>query len=100
MSLIDSERRPIVGITMGDAAGIGPEIVAKALCLAEIYELCRPIVLGDHDALIEGIRTASVDLRIHSVKRLAESKYVHGSMDVLDFDNIDIKDLDVFTHVK
>ena len=39
--------KPIVGITMGDPAGNGPEITVKALAHAEIYDRCRPIVVGD-----------------------------------------------------
>ena len=38
---------PIVAITLGDVAGIGPEVVAKALAHPEIHELCRPLVIGD-----------------------------------------------------
>jgi len=52
--------KPIVGIIMGDAAGIGPEIIAKALSLKGIYEICRPIVIGDADVMKEGIRVAHV----------------------------------------
>jgi len=54
------EMKPIVGIIMGDAAGIGPEIIAKALSLKGIYEICRPIVIGDADVMKEGIRVAHV----------------------------------------
>ena len=39
--------KPIVGITMGDPAGNGPEITVKALAHAEIYDSCCPIVVGD-----------------------------------------------------
>jgi 4-hydroxythreonine-4-phosphate dehydrogenase len=38
---------PVIGITMGDAAGIGPEIIAKTLADPAWYEKCRPIVIGD-----------------------------------------------------
>jgi 4-hydroxythreonine-4-phosphate dehydrogenase len=38
---------PRIAITMGDPAGIGPEIIAKALLMPDIYEVCRPLVLGD-----------------------------------------------------
>jgi len=38
---------PIIAITLGDVTGIGPEVVAKALAHPEIYELCRPLVIGD-----------------------------------------------------
>jgi 4-hydroxythreonine-4-phosphate dehydrogenase len=38
---------PILGITMGDPAGVGPEIIVKALSLARPWEICRPVVVGD-----------------------------------------------------
>jgi 4-hydroxythreonine-4-phosphate dehydrogenase len=42
-----SKERPIIGITMGDPAGNGPEITVKALAHRELYDACRPIVVGD-----------------------------------------------------
>ena len=39
--------QPILGITMGDPASIGPEITVKALARPEVYEACRPLVVGD-----------------------------------------------------
>ena len=39
--------KPIVGITMGDAAGIGPEIIIKALGDDTTYQACKPLVIGD-----------------------------------------------------
>ncbi len=39
--------RPVVAITMGDAAGVGPEIIMKSLAHADLYERCRPLVIGD-----------------------------------------------------
>ncbi|NLC84693.1 MAG: 4-hydroxythreonine-4-phosphate dehydrogenase PdxA, partial [Ruminococcaceae bacterium] len=38
--------RPVIGITMGDPAGIGGEITVKALTYKDIYEKCVPIVVG------------------------------------------------------
>jgi 4-hydroxythreonine-4-phosphate dehydrogenase len=38
--------RPTVGITMGDPAGIGPEVIVKALRKAHLYGLCRPVIIG------------------------------------------------------
>src|SRR5205807_3155996 len=42
-----SMARPIIGITMGDAAGVGPEIIMKAMAVPEVYEISRPLVVGD-----------------------------------------------------
>jgi 4-hydroxythreonine-4-phosphate dehydrogenase len=44
--MVDQEK-PVLGITIGDVAGIGPEIIAKACLEPEIYHLCRPILIGD-----------------------------------------------------
>lgn len=40
-------KKPILGITMGDPASIGPEITVKALSDPAIYEKCSPIIIGD-----------------------------------------------------
>ena len=45
------ENRPIVGITMGDPAGTGPEISIKALADPAQYEFCRPLIIGDADIM-------------------------------------------------
>ncbi len=50
------QNRPIVGITMGDPAGIGPEILIKALNRPEVLELCRPLVLGDAHLLKKALK--------------------------------------------
>lgn len=39
--------RPVIAITMGDAAGIGPEIIVKSLSHRSVYETARPLVIGD-----------------------------------------------------
>ena len=43
--------RPLLAITMGDPAGIGPEIVLKALAHADVFARCRPLVIGDRRIL-------------------------------------------------
>ena len=47
---------PIISITMGDPSGIGPEIIIKALSDPKIYDICRPVVLGDAGALSANLR--------------------------------------------
>jgi 4-hydroxy-L-threonine phosphate dehydrogenase PdxA len=59
--------KPILAITMGDGAGIGPEIVVKALSRPEVRALCRPLVIGDVMTLYQSlqfVRRQAVDLRI------------------------------------
>ena len=47
MADMPTSSRPVIAITMGDPAGVGPEIVMKALALGEVHDMCRPIVIGD-----------------------------------------------------
>ena len=58
--------KPIIGITMGDPAGNGPEITVKALAHAELYDRCRPIVVGDAAMIEQAARfVGRPDIRIH-----------------------------------
>ncbi|HEY8498835.1 MAG TPA: 4-hydroxythreonine-4-phosphate dehydrogenase PdxA [Limnochordales bacterium] len=51
-----TEHRPVLAITMGDAAGIGPEIIVKALARPEVQRACRPLVVGDAAVLERHLR--------------------------------------------
>jgi 4-hydroxythreonine-4-phosphate dehydrogenase len=86
-------KKPIIGITMGDAAGIGPEIINKALSLEEIYQICRPVVIGDADVLAEAQEVAGTNISINKIRELSDASFIHGVMDVLDLDNIELENL-------
>jgi 4-hydroxythreonine-4-phosphate dehydrogenase len=81
--------RPLIAITMGDPAGVGPEIIAKALSDPAVYESCRPVVVGDGSAMRMGIEVAKARLKVHSIKELGEAEYRQGAIDLLDLANID-----------
>mgnify|MGYP003201896882 CR=1 FL=1 len=49
--MIETKHRPLLGITIGDPSGIGPEIILKALDEEGIYEICKPVVLGPEEVL-------------------------------------------------
>lgn len=82
--------KPIVGITMGDAAGIGPEIIVKALSLREIYDLCRPLVIGDLGTMETGREVARSNIKLRAISRPSEAAFRFGVIDVLDLKNIDV----------
>ena len=65
-------QKPIIAITMGDGAGVGPEIIMKALSHAEIHELCCPLVIGDADRL----RTAGIIAGTQLVVRSAPESHL------------------------
>jgi 4-phospho-D-threonate 3-dehydrogenase / 4-phospho-D-erythronate 3-dehydrogenase len=82
--------KPIIGITMGDPAGIGPEIIAKTLARPEICGLCHPLVIGDSNVMRQAIGIAGADLKVNPVNSVAGAKFVFGLMDVFDLANVDI----------
>lgn len=56
-----SEKRPILGISMGDPSGIGPEVAVKALAKKEIYEEARPLMVGDSGVIRMAIKITGVE---------------------------------------
>jgi 4-hydroxythreonine-4-phosphate dehydrogenase len=64
---ISDDSRPLIAITMGDPAGVGPEVIVKALGCPEIHELCRPLVLGDPAAMKRAVSVTGSGLEIKPV---------------------------------
>jgi 4-hydroxythreonine-4-phosphate dehydrogenase len=85
--------RPLIGISVGDPAGIGPEITAKALSLAEVYDICRPLVVAERGMMRDAVRFSGLDGEIHAVSSPGDGLYNLGTIDVLDMRNIDAKSL-------
>jgi len=75
--------RPIIGITMGDPVGIGPEIILSALINPLIYEICRPLVIGDMEWLEDLKRCIKSNLKFNAVKKPNTGVYQCGCVDVV-----------------
>ncbi len=82
-------RKPVVGIIMGDPAGIGPEIVAKSVLSPEIRSLCTPIVMGDARNLKLALEAQSSEIPIHILDELNSSDDDPSFLRVLDTKNAD-----------
>lgn len=80
--------RPLVGITMGDAAGAGPEIIVKALAQKEVYDVCRPVVIGDGGIMKRAAGIVGLPLSIRSISAIRDGIFQHGSIDLLDLKNL------------
>ena len=89
-----SGSKPLIGISVGDPAGIGPEITAKTLNLERIYEICKPLVVCDFNVMVEAAKFSKVDLKMRSVDTPAEGNYEFGTIDVLDMKNVDMDKLE------
>ncbi|MBQ9200980.1 MAG: 4-hydroxythreonine-4-phosphate dehydrogenase PdxA [Bacteroidales bacterium] len=86
--------KPIVSISMGDPAGIGPEITVMALSEPSVYERCRPMVVGDARVMAKAVRLLKSGLKINAVHEVKEARFEYGTIDVYDLDNVDIDRLE------
>jgi 4-hydroxythreonine-4-phosphate dehydrogenase len=82
------DTRPIIGITMGDPVGIGPEIALKALSRKTLYDICRPLVLGDKRALKGLNDMLELHLALHSVNGPEEGRYEVGVVDIAELSHL------------
>ncbi|HHW30247.1 MAG TPA: 4-hydroxythreonine-4-phosphate dehydrogenase PdxA [Clostridiaceae bacterium] len=85
--------RPIIGIPMGDPAGIGPEIVLKALRNKELYGICKPLIIGDIRVLKHIDTVIGSGLVLNSVSHPDQGIYSPGTADVLSLDNVELSKL-------
>jgi len=82
--------RPIIGITMGDPASIGPEITVKAFARPEIREVSRPLVIGDLRVLERARRIVGhEDIALNAVSSPSEAAFAPDCIDVLDMALVD-----------
>lgn len=80
--------KPILGITMGDGAGVGPEIIIKALSDQGMYEICRPVVIGDIKMMERANGIINSGCRCRVVSHPREAGLEFGIIDILDLDNL------------
>ncbi|TCO76876.1 4-hydroxythreonine-4-phosphate dehydrogenase PdxA [Marinisporobacter balticus] len=85
------KKKPVLGITMGDPAGCGPELTIKALENKNIYEICNPIVVGDINMMEDAIRVVRAkDITLHKIADVKEAKFQYGVIDVYHLDLVDM----------
>nr|ADI19347.1 pyridoxal phosphate biosynthesis protein [uncultured Chloroflexi bacterium HF0500_03M05] len=85
--------KPLTAITMGDPAGIGPEVIAGALMDERVYEHCRPFVIGNATAMENALRLIDSRMSIRVIHSSEEVLAQPGSIDVLDLGNLDCGEL-------
>ena len=85
-------KKPIIGITMGDPAGNGSEISVKALSRSEIYEQCRPVIIGDAACMEEAVKIAGKEgqIKIHAINDIKAAKFEYGTIDVYDMNLVNM----------
>ncbi len=85
--------KPIIAITMGDPASIGPEIAVKALLTERLYEICRPLIIGDTGVFFDIVKRLGLNATINSIKDIRNARFVFGKPDVFDLQNVDMEQL-------
>ena len=89
--------KPILGISMGDPFGNGPEITVKALADKTVYDRCKPLVVGDVSSMEYAAKVAKkvdgIDIKINPVKDVKDAKFEFGTIDVYDMGIIKASDI-------
>lgn len=85
--------RPVIGISMGDPAGVGPEVIAKALGEPSIGERCRPLLIGDRSVMAAALALILSPLALHPIRSLAEARWASGHLECLDLANVNLATL-------
>lgn len=84
---------PLLALTMGDPAGVGPEVIIKALQDRTAFAECRPFVVGDVDVLHQALACANGELAVREVADLREAGRQPDCIDVLSVHGIDVRHL-------
>lgn len=84
--------RPIIGITMGDPVGIGPEIIISALQQSSVYRLCKPLVIGDIQRLNTAKKVIESSLAFKTISMPKDCKFEHGCVDVMNLSELSPND--------
>ena len=101
-----AHERPVIGITLGDPNGVGPEIIAKVLSQEWVYALCRPLVIGHDEVIRRALPLARADasgvhegegigsaLGVRPTDRPETARFQHGTVDVLNALDVDVDGL-------
>ena len=88
---------PILGISMGDPFGNGPEITVKALADRAVYDRCRPLVVGDVSCMEYAAQAAKavsgIDMKVRRITSVSEAAFAYGTIDVYDLGLVKPQDI-------
>ena len=88
--------KPVIGITMGDPASIGPELCLRALADEKLYERCHPLVVGDAAILERAMQIPGMPkLKLHPIDKVEDAVFTPGVLDVVDLQCVSAEDVQV-----
>ncbi|HEY5585842.1 MAG TPA: 4-hydroxythreonine-4-phosphate dehydrogenase PdxA [Ruminiclostridium sp.] len=78
MDIKGRNEKPVIGILLGDATGIGPELVAKVAAKGVLTADCFPVIIGDMRVLRMGVKTAGVDIKTYTIDNIDNADWSLG----------------------
>ncbi len=81
-------KKKVIAVTMGDPAGVGPEVIVKALGDRKVYDICSPLVIGDGDVMEKTVASLENNLSLNRVESVADVQGEYGKIDILDLRNL------------
>ncbi len=87
--------KPIIGITMGDPAGNGPELTLQVLNDPNVYQRCRPIVVGDYKVFEKAKDVLGLkNLELNPVTKVSDAKFKENTVDIYQLDLINLNEFE------
>lgn len=86
-------KKPLIGVPMGDPAGVGAEITVKSLMSDKVKDVANVIVVGDKEVLAQALKVCGLTAELNCVDDPADGRYEDGVINVIDLDNIDMASL-------
>src|SRR5581483_11981431 len=85
--------KPAIAISIGDPAGIGPEVVTKALATGEVHQLCRPVLIGSAYAIEQAVNLIKAPLTVRKVESADGAATDPKVLDIIDPGNLRNEDI-------
>ncbi|MBQ3402607.1 MAG: 4-hydroxythreonine-4-phosphate dehydrogenase PdxA [Synergistaceae bacterium] len=82
--------KPVIAVPIGDPAGVGPEIVVKALCSDTVKECADCIIIGDKGIIDKAIALTSSPLKVHVCDDVSGADFSPGVLNLIDLHNIEL----------
>ncbi len=90
-----TQTRPLVGTVIGDPAGIGPEVIAKAWCSGEVHKSSRPVLIGSLEVMQKVVQDAGLNTRVRAISSVDELSDSSELIEILDSGALSLADFTI-----
>ncbi len=87
--------KPIIAITMGDPASVGPEVAIKALMKNEIYQICNPLIVGDAKVIEFVKKILGIDKKVCPITNVKDAKFNQNEIEVFHLELVQLNNLEI-----